>query len=196
MKKLFLTLIVLTVAFAANAQIQIGVKAGLNIANLRSSDAYYVIHSNLSQLTSFNGGLITSVHLFADFFIQPEVYYSRQGLNGSKIMGEFAFKYDYLNVPVLLKYQFKCGPFIETGPQFGFLMSEKNVANGVSFDLNEVKNSDFSWAFGLGYQLKTFPLGLDFRYNLGLTDIYKDKELGVVKNSVYQIDLFWLFKVK
>ena len=196
MKKILLTLIVLSIGFAVKAQIQVGVKAGLNVANLKTSGPDYVNGTSPSALNSFNGGLIVLVPLFSNFYLQPEIYYSFQGQNVSGMDENSISKYDYLNIPVLFKYQLKNGAFAETGPQIGFLMSEKFTSGSFSYDPNRIKNIDFSWAFGLGYKLKTIPLGLDLRYNLGLTNNYQHTESGVVKNSVYQIDLFYLFNLK
>jgi hypothetical protein len=56
---------------------------------------------------------------------------------------------------------------------------------------NNFKQSDFSWAFGIGF-ISASGLGFDARYNLGLSDITKGR--GNVKNQVWQLGLFYQFR--
>ncbi len=103
---------------------------------------------------------------------------------------------NYLNVPVLFKYQHASGLFVETGPQIGFLVSGQLKTSTQSFDSkSSTETVDFSWAFGLGYKIPSVNLGIDLRYILGLTNIAKSNYYtGSAKNSVFQIDLFYQFK--
>jgi hypothetical protein len=64
--------------------------------------------------------------------------------------------------------------------------------NDVEYDIkNRFKQSDLGWAFGIGF-LSTSGLGVDARYNLGLSDITKGR--GNVKNRVWQFGLFYQFR--
>jgi hypothetical protein len=79
----------------------------------------------------------------------------------------------------------------ETGPQLGFNVSSKNTSfTGDQARLNDVKSTDFSWAFGLGY-LTQSGFGLDARYNLGLSNI-AIPDYGI-KNRVWQFGVFYQF---
>ena len=194
MKKLILILFVLCSAFATNAQVRFGIKAGLNLSNLVTSGVTFVDGASFSSRTDFNGGVMASLPLFSNFYLQPELAYSVQGQNSSSPMAKATVIYDYLNLPVLFKYQHTSGIFAETGPQIGFLLSAKGKIDGYApYDLNESQPIDFSWSFGIGYKLHSIPIGIDLRYNLGLTTVYKNSPGGTAKNSVFQIDIFYLF---
>jgi hypothetical protein len=192
MKKLILILFVLCSAFTAGAQIQFGVKAGLNIANLTMSGIQY--GASTSSRADFNGGVLASLPLFSSFYLQPELMYSGQGLSYSNSTANGTANYGYLNLPVLFKYQHASGLFAETGPQIGFLLSAKDKGNGNTVDIkSQTQSIDFSWAFGIGYKLQSIPMGIDLRYSLGLTNVYKYSGSGTGKNSVFQFGLFYLF---
>jgi hypothetical protein len=194
MKKLILVLFVLCIVSAASAQIQFGVKAGLNFSNLTTSGLSFVQGASFSSRTNFNAGVVVSLPLFSSFYLQPELMYSGQGQNTSNPMNKGTIIFNYLSLPVLFKYQHASGIFAQTGPQIGFLLSAKEKADGYApIDLNECHSIDFSWAFGIGYKLHYIPIGIDLRYNLGLTNIYKNTPGGYAKNSVFQFDIFYLF---
>jgi hypothetical protein len=132
--------------------------------------------------------------------VQPEAYYSDQGAkvkiddgSGGTISG--TYKLGYINVPVLLKYTTSSGFFVQTGPQIGFLLSAKASAEGQTVDEKQYfKSTDFSWAFGAGF-LTSMNIGIDARYNLGLSNVEKDQGsgTGTIKNSVIQVGVFYLF---
>jgi hypothetical protein len=56
------------------------------------------------------------------------------------------------------------------------------------------KPYDFSWVFGLGYKMPKMNLGIDARYNLGLTTVNEPTgDPAKNKNSVFQFGIFYLF---
>jgi len=188
MKKLALVLTVFTASiFGVNAQIQFGVKAGVNLANVTNA-------TDSKTLVSFNGGALVKIPLTEALSLQPEVLYSAQGakFDGGKI------NFNYINVPVLVTYTLPVGVFFQTGPQVGILMSAKEKEDGgESTDVKDfTKSTDFSWAIGAGYLIPDVNLGFNLRYNLGLTKIGKDVN-GVNafdgKNTVIQAGVFYMF---
>jgi hypothetical protein len=191
MKKVCLIIIVSLNAMAASAQIQFGVKAGLNLSTLNYSgpDA-----GSPAYKTSFNAGVFSSIPLFTSCYLQPEIMYSGQGFEETILDQPTQFETGYLNIPVLFKYQHESGLFAETGPQVGFLLSAKNTVAGFSEDVkSHYESTDFSWALGLGYKFTGIGLGIDARYNLGLTNIAKGSQDATYKNSVFQLGLFYTF---
>jgi hypothetical protein len=194
MKKPIILMIAIAAFSGLNAQVQLGVKAGLNISSLSLSNVLGNGDSK-SSLTSFNGGLFVSLPIAESLSVQPEINYSAQGTNLDLEGDKGSLNYDYLNVPVLVKYSHESGLFAETGPQAGFLLSAKQKIDGSSYDAkNNVQSFDFSWALGIGYKLKELGLGIDVRYNLGLTNTIKAPYNGSsAKNGVFQVDLFYMF---
>lgn len=190
MKKLYLLLLTVFSLAVANAQVRFGVKAGANFSNFTGDDL-----DGAKTKVGFHAGALVALPLFSDFTLQPEVVYSGQGYKVSENQFSGKLNADYINVPILFKYNNPTGFFAETGPQIGFLMSAKAKISGQDdVDVkDESKSTDFSWAIGIGYLLKDVNLGLDVRYNLGLSNLNKDSGDGNSKNSVFQVGLFYLF---
>ncbi len=189
MKRMILILIAAGSAMFASAQIQFGVKAGYNLDNLTISPS----QPGGSSKSDFSAGILASIPLFSSCSLQPEVMYSGQGTSFTDSFATGKLNYGYLNVPVLFKYQHSSGLFAETGPQVGFLLSAKETGGRQSIDFkSSTQSTDFAWVFGIGYKLP-LGLGIDARYNLGLTNITKANVGSTVKNSVFQFGLFFMF---
>lgn len=188
-KKLFLVLCIICTFFQSEAQVHFGVKAGYNLSDIYLSGTN--VTSEVKSKSGFNAGVFSTIQLSKLFTIQPEVYYSEQGAQRKDSSANL--NYNYLNVPVLIKYQLYSGIFIETGPQIGFLLNSSYKSTTFSEDLNFIsKSTAFSWAFGAGYKLSSINLGFDIRYNLGISNIQTYS--WTTTNSVFQLDLFYLFK--
>ncbi len=194
MKRMILVLIAAGSAMFASAQVQFGVKAGYNLSNLMISPS----QPGVSSKSDFSAGVIASIPLIAGCSLQPEIMYSGQGTSFSDSFATGKLNYGYLNVPVLFKFQHSSGLFAETGPQVGFLLSAKETAGDQSVDTkSNTQSTDFSWVFGIGYKLP-LGLGIDARYNLGLTNVEKGDigSVGTVKNGVFQFGVFFMFPKK
>src|SRR6267154_1735071 len=196
------------VAFG-QAEVAIGIKGGLNFANVNVSQSAGV---NYNNRTGYHIGAY-ALFKFSKIGIQPEVIFSKQGQTYSiPSNSNAASNFDYINIPIMIKFYLAAGLNIQAGPQFGFLASSSgyvlNTATGnvTVQSLNSlVKSSDVSLALGAGWDLP-FGLNLTARYNLGLSDINKITgttspsnvtSLGTqtAKNQVFQISAgYRLFK--
>lgn len=181
MKKVLSTAVVMCIVnmLVAQSHVELGIKGGLNFANLKVND-----NNDVNARTSFHLGGLAHFHLSKQFAIQPELLYSSQGAKYNN--GEF--KLGYINVPVLGQFMIGEGFRLETGPQFGFLVSAKSGDNDVK---DAFKGFDLSWAFGAGY-VTHGGFGVDARYNLGLSDISENE--ASLKNSVWQLGIFYQFR--
>src|SRR5664279_2487984 len=190
MKKLVILVLTTGVFFTAGAQVQFGAKAGANFATLTGKGS-----EGATTKVDFNGGGFAHIPIANSFFLQPELVYSRQGAKATSDGIVFNINQSYLNIPVLAKYQHSSGLYGETGPQLGFLLAASVKSGGTSQDVkSSYKSTDFSWAFGLGYMIPSISAGIDARYNLGLSNIAATEVNGYsVKNSVFQVGLFYLF---
>lgn len=187
MKKIILTSVITVCAiFAAQAQkIHLGVKGGLNIAQL--SD----FNGSGSRVSGHVGGFVN--FRLRNLAIQPELLFSGQGekYEVPLVGGERTVALNYINVPVMFQYYLIPEFYLEAGPQIGFLVSAKDKGGSTTVDVKDGYNTaDMGAAFGLGFK---FPLGIGVygRYNFGLTDIYDGN--GDYKNSVAQIGAFYTF---
>ena len=196
MKKLAL-LILAGISFAtANAQFAFGIKAGANFSNV-SGDGLDGIST--STLTGFNGGFYVRLPLGHGFAIQPELVYSGQGFKTDVSDVTVTEHENYINFPILLKYTHFSGLFLETGPQFGYLMTANEKAQGGSEDnKNSFNAADVAWVFGIGFKIPATPLAMDARYNLGISNIASNDNAGgssnsssSIHNGVFQIGLMY-----
>jgi len=189
MKKIsLLALIVMTSTMVFAQPPKFGLKAGLNVATLTD-----VPGLNWSNRIGLHAGALAHIHITPQFAVQPEVVYSGQGAKYTINGEEHTLGLDYINIPVQLQYMFDNGFRIQTGPQLGLLINTKDKVNGQNsqfFSSEDFKSTDVSWTFGLGY-LTYSGLGIDGRYNLGLTNI-NDAGANSLKNNVFQVGLFYM----
>lgn len=180
MKKLIFAVITLFIGTTAFSQeIDLGVKAGANFANISDVD-------DLSSKTGFQAGIFAGINFTDKVGIQADLLYSQQGAEFDA--GEFDLS--YVNVPVVLKYYLVQGLNVQAGPQFGFIVDDK-ISLDVFGDIADAEKADVSGIVGAGYD---FPFGVrvDARYNFGFTDVSKDVD-GKNKNSVISIALGYSF---
>jgi hypothetical protein len=180
------------ISFAtAHAQVQFGLKAGANFATQTGSDA-----GDSKTMFNFNAGAFLRLAIAPHVGIQPELVYSGQGASYDISQGTLKEHANYLNIPILLKYSFPMGPYLETGPQLGFLLSANSSINGNSTNTKNAYNTtDFAWVFGVGYKIPRSPVGIDLHYNVGIANI-EDRNTtgsnGSWRNDVIQLGLTYV----
>ena len=134
--------------------------------------------------------MMTGVLNFSEKFgITPEVLYTAYGTKWEDVKVD----YDYIAIPVMLRFKPISVLSLEAGPQFSFLTRAED--EGVDDVKDQLKNNDFGLAFGAGVHL---PLGLNAgaRYVLGFSDI-SDVSEESIKNRTFQIYVGWtLFGAK
>jgi len=184
------TLFVLFVSFmsvsAFSQSLSVGVKAGMNIANQNFSGSGFSLDTK--ALIGFHAGAYATVMFSENIGIQPEVLYSAQGSKVDFSGSSTSYKFNYINVPVLFRYNVNKLLSFHAGPQIGFLASAKAKDDSGSSDIkSEAKGSDFSLAVGGTIDLP-MKLNLTARYAFGLTNINNDGS-GTTKNGNFQISV-------
>src|SRR5450755_1614122 len=109
MKKLISIVFVCFCTMLASAQIQVGAKVGLNVADINATGLAPNSYITFNSKINLNGGFLVTIPLFNSFLLQPEISYSGQGANSVVAGTSLTASYNYLNVPVLFKYQDKSG---------------------------------------------------------------------------------------
>lgn len=109
-------------------QFSIGVKAGANLSNIWDAQGEdFVADSKLGAV----GGVFFAVPIGKYLGIQPEVLFSQKGFKGGGKLLSFPYTFtrttSYINVPILLQLKPIEGFSILAGPQFSYLLKEKNV---------------------------------------------------------------------
>lgn len=159
-----------------------GLKAGINFSNLTNTDWDYK--------AGFHGGGLAHIHVTPAFSLQPEIMYSNQGAKFSTGGVDYKEMLHYINVPVLLQYNFDNGFRLQGGPQLGVLVEAKRKFGNVEIDQSPAyKTLDFSIPIGVSY-LGYSGFGVDARYNIGVSDVWENAATS--RNGVFQLGLFYL----
>ncbi|MCL1933775.1 MAG: PorT family protein [Candidatus Azobacteroides sp.] len=174
-----------------------GLKAGLNLATI--SNGAEGIDFSPSMKADFHAGVVGNFHFghrnegspagTGIFALQPELLYSRQGFS----FDGNSYNFDYLSLPIMLKFYVTKDVNIEAGPFFSYLLGvspDASVINGAQILLSDLKNGfDVGLGIGAGFEMKS---GLTFgaRYSLGLSNMADNLAW---KNSVIALSVGWMF---
>lgn len=162
---------------------QFGVKGGVNFSNIYNEEV-----DDNNMLTSFNAGVYAAFPLNDFIAIQPEILYSQKGsqLTYDNVLatGEAKFKLNYIEVPVLAKFNLTKNLNIHAGPYIAYLVDAqvKNETDGGTFNFEDnFDNDDFNKfdagvSAGIGFDFDF--VGIGARYNLGLTKIGKERDIA------------------
>lgn len=124
------------------------------------------------------GGAEFGYNINETFGITAGLLYTMQGCKDKDV--DANFNLDYINVPVLANVYVAPGLALKAGPQIGFLTRAKLD----DVDMKDVCNTiDFSIPVGVSYEISDFVI--DFRYNIGITSVSKNKE---IKADVIEIE--------
>jgi len=181
-KTLMLVAVMALISMSSMAQ-TFGVKAGVNISNLKvDGDG---ASASFDSKVGLAIGAFAKFNLSEEFVFQPELLFSQYG---AKVIEE-NLKLNYISIPLMAKYYF--GGFnVQAGPQLGLLMSAKAGDEDVK---DGMKGMDFGLNLGAGYDFEN-GLGIDARYNIGLSNIAEDTEDDAkLLNKGFQFTLSYAF---
>lgn len=186
MKKLFIFIFAMGMFGAAQAQF--GARAGFSSANITdfSSDAVAGLHLGAYYKKEFG---------FID--VEPGIQFSQKGYKNVAVgMTGVSLTQDerlnYIDVPVLVRFNFL--PFLNVfaGPQGSILVSRKlELSNGASETTTEpVKGFDIAGVIGLNAKLP-WNLNAQMSYDIGFQSLnYYDQD---VKNRALKISIGYDF---
>ncbi|UOQ73861.1 porin family protein [Hymenobacter cellulosilyticus] len=188
---------------AAQAQIRVGVKAGVNLSNFSNQSTLDNGGLESKYLLNGLGGVMLNAPLTNDgfFSIQPELLYSGKGNKVEGPTGNATLRMHYLDLPILARIN-ASGLILEAGPQVSYLLAvkdERNIGNlGVTnTSLDGYNRTELGYVVGLGYELES-GLGLGIRYNGGLSKVVQESATQVRSNkltSVIQFQVGYLFSL-
>ena len=137
-----------------------GVRAGLNISNVWDANGEDFV---ADPKTGYVGGLFLSVPLGRVVGFQPELLYSQKGLKGAgTILGtpySFTKTTSFIDVPLQLMVKPTSFLTFVAGPQFSFLIKEKNV---YTFGANAVEQEEEFATDNIRKNILGFGVGFDF----------------------------------
>jgi Outer membrane protein beta-barrel domain len=177
---------------------QLGIKGGGNLSTfLGSTNSSY---GSYSTQAGWNAGVFVNFWLGNHFGIAPEVLYTEEGArvklttseNNNNVYINSQLNLRYLSFPVMAKYRFTGGFFIEAGPEININVSNSNWDN--QSVKNITNNAELAAGLGIGYQ-SPIGLGIGLRYNVGLTTVDNTSNANWndvnLRNSSFNLDLFW-----
>lgn len=178
MKKNLILFVLLLSASALSAQ-QLGVKGGINLANMSIDDF------DTENRFGYHFGGYLNIPLGEGFAIQPEAVYSARGTKATYdilgLEGDATLSLDYIDVPIMGVIFLGDFAQIEVGPYIGFLANsnfetEGDLGDGQEdLDNDSFKSLDYGLAGGLAINLGAFQIGA--RYIYGLQEV-QDSEVS------------------
>lgn len=187
------TIIALALAFglfgagqSAAQDVTVGVKGGINIADISVSDDDGGAETDTDTRSGFIGGGFLNIGLGDYLAIQPEFLYAQKGAKGIDEDVDLELKLDYFEIPVLIQLLIPIEnspvrPTLYAGPAISFEskceLEGTQGGTSVAIDCDEGdfdrKSTDFGAVFGggLGFDVGQALVTIEGRYNLGLADI-------------------------
>ncbi|HMH24149.1 MAG TPA: porin family protein [Puia sp.] len=199
MKKLLLGLL-LSGPFCVFAQI--GIKAGLNFANVTQASSI-----NNGSKSGFMAGIFLAPHSKSILSSRTELIYSRQGYNFNTGANTGKVNLDYIVLPQLMGINITKYVQLQLGAQMAFLINAKADSTkgagsmagpyGAAMDYY----NKFDYGFAAGAEIHPFKgMLIGARYNIGLGKLYKDAMNGQepsfkidTKSNIVQIFAGWTF---
>jgi hypothetical protein len=160
MKRIILVfLATLATGMVAQAQVALGVKGGISssnvdVKNVKNSFAQFKDKDNI---TGYHLGAFVRVKT-GSLLIQPEAVFTSSGgkvavirdPNGTGVETTEKFKFNRLDVPVLLGLSFFKVAHIQAGPMASILMNGKFQGQDLE---NYLDKTDFGWQAGVGLDI-------------------------------------------
>jgi Outer membrane protein beta-barrel domain len=192
MKKLIVCALLLGSGQLFAQGFQLGIKGGVNISNFTGGNFNQVKESSL---VGFHGGGFVSFLVGDNFAIQPEVLFSSQGAQLENAGNKENFRVSYVIVPVMAKFRFPGGFYLEAGPQVGFKVDETAPGQVIGNTTigNFAKDLDLAVDAGLGFHSKG-GIGIGGRYVAGISKVgdFNGQNINPdFKNGVIQVFVFF-----
>jgi hypothetical protein len=209
-----ITLFTTTITFA---QVNIGVKGGLNFSDAQTEVFIDAVNDAPSTYTSFVIGGVAEIPVYQNFSFQPEILYSKKGFTVNEatsfnllgldvpIGGKVTTSISYIETPLLAKVKLGKGKtkiYGIAGPSIGYATSAKlqpKVTLLIDFNLPEINidlsdnifnRTDISGIIGGGAEYSTMSgkLFTDLRYQHSFSNIINNPIADLsVKNSGFQL---------
>ena len=210
MNKTKLLLIAIGFLFSVNLSAQndfkIGINAGINYPDIRGHE--YAKYNNFKAGYLF--GVTFDYYLKENLSLKANINYERKikklqltyfNYEAEEIGKEnFNEIYEYINIPILLKYEFGNSKFFANGgPFFNYVLNNKiepNYPNDDSDVVTEQKKIDFGLSIGIGTNIslnENNDLTIEIRDDFGIIDTggVPKHVGGTVKTNTIKLILGW-----
>jgi len=205
MRKILLTVVIFFPLFSLA---QIGIKAGVNFANVTNASDI-----NSSSESGFLVGVFLAPPSKGVMGFRTELIYSRQGYNYKTNTNTGTVNLDYILLPQLMQINITKFFSIQAGFQMAFLINAKvdsTTTGGSSNPYGAIMDYYNKFDYGVAGGIEVHPfkgLLVGARYNLSLGNLYKDPSSYETsggqppsfipqvdaKNNVVQLFVGWIF---
>ena len=189
-------------------EFKFGLKAGAN-----ASTIYGDFTEGYQPRIGFQLGGFLLIEVADNFYFQPEVFYSSQGVifdtdlentnpDGPPSATDIRtnIQNNYLSVPLIVGFRFNRKLTLEAGPQFGFLFNQVVKVKEEEDITDQLKSSgdfklDYGLAAGVSYKL-TDNLFLQPRVYLGIANNLRDDPFSIGaenRNLSFQFSVGYTF---
>lgn len=187
MKKVFLTItMVLGILQISNAQIDFGIKAGINYNSDNFQNVKDDVLSGAKSRAGYHAGIWFRGTL-GGIFIRPELIYTELKSEAnylstyvSSTTKEANFKFQKIDIPILIGKNFFNFINVFVGPSFQYIIDSE-------FDIEELKESSISKEFSVGLQagvgVEFDKFGLDLRWERS----FSDSEMEFFNNNINKV---------
>ncbi len=185
MKRIILISSLAILFLNTSAQMDFGIKGGLNISNIKASeiltDDYRINPAASGNLGYHIGGFFRAS--LAGIFIQPELYFSSlsseftvEDLSGTGTADQLTKqKIGRIDLPVLVGV--KLGTFrLGVGPIGSIIVSEQSNLNEITGYEAALKSATFGYQLGAGADI--WRISIDARYEGNLTKLGDHLDIG------------------
>jgi hypothetical protein len=204
MKKIILSLSILTLSFGSKAQEgklvqQVNFNAGKSFSSFLYKDANGNKDENLGYRSGNTYNLSVGFGFGSKHLLRPEIQYSEMGATSSFLDAPVDWKLNYLGVgasylfKVLNKETISLSPGVNIGYDY-LLKGEQTVGNS-RYDLNEL-DALKAWDLNAGLLLnsrfkvtESLNLNFEYRFNMGLNQIEKQDQGEKSKNIGHKVQL-------
>ncbi len=205
MKKFIVYLILCTPGFA---YCQIGLKAGLNFANVTNASAI-----NSKSSVGFHAGVLLSPPAKTILSSRTELLFSRQGYDYASGSTTGSVKLNYIVLAQMMAINITKFVQIQLGGQTAFLLSAKADSNKQSTGnayADKIMSFYNRFDYGFGGGVEVHPVSgllIGARYTISLSNLYKQPASGTgtpptfipntsdisLKNNVVMVFVGWKF---
>jgi hypothetical protein len=189
MKKLFLTAILIATVTTTFAQINFGLRGGINLAD-------YTNLEDSSLKADYYIGALLSIKTGSLYTLQPEFTYSKQG---TKLNGTYAdlqsntISVNYFSLTVANKFSIANNAHFIIGPYFDIVM-DRDIQytrpiqdDYYYYDRYDTVGVDLGFFFGFGFDV-TKNITLEARYKQGFIGIIDGVDRGSSSEYYYDED--------
>jgi hypothetical protein len=172
-----------------------GFKAGANYANIYNVKG---ASFNADARWGFATGAFIAIPIGKLMGVQPEILFSQKGFQGnsSTLIGDYKFSRTTSCIDVPLLFALKPSEFVSivAGPQYSYLLSQKDVytygntsiANETEFSNSNLRKNTLCFTGGLDFTMKHLVVGLRVGWDLQKNNGDGTTTTMKYKNTWYQ----------